>query len=59
MPNDELQGKCAKYGFKSIITCKINYEYAINIRQDKTKCGEEGIFLKKSKLVINNILLYI
>ena len=50
MPNDELQGKCAKYGFKNLITGKIHYDYAINIRQDKTKCGEEGILFEEKKI---------
>ena len=49
MPNDELQGKCAKYGFKHLITGKIHYDYAINIRQDKTKCGEDGSLFEEIK----------
>ena len=49
IPNDELQGKCAKYGSKHLITGKIHYDYAINIRQDKTKCGEDGSLFEEIK----------
>ena len=41
---DDTLGKCSKFGIKSIITGKINYDYAYICREHKSKCGEEGIF---------------
>lgn len=41
-------GKCTKFGQKDIITGKINYEYALDIRSDENKCGLKGnLFLPR------------
>ena len=46
---DDTFGKCSKFGIKSIITGKINYDYAYICREDKSKCGKEGIFFEELK----------
>lgn len=49
-PQDELyeykkiEGSCGLYGNQNLVTGEIKYDNALICRQDKSKCGEKGIF---------------
>ena len=47
---DEEYGKGSKFGLRGLVTGKLHYDYAINIRQDKTKCGEDGTLFEEIKI---------
>jgi hypothetical protein len=40
--------KCSIFGDNNIITNEYNYEDAIVVRKDDTKCGEDAIFFKQN-----------
>ena len=40
-------GNCSKFGTKNLVTGKIEYDYAINCREDVNKCGKDAIFFLK------------
>lgn len=42
------KNECSKFGDVNIITGDHNYEKAIDVRYDETKCGEDAIFFKKN-----------
>jgi hypothetical protein len=39
-----LLGKCTKFGEKNIITGKISYACAYNVRNDEDLCGKRGVY---------------
>jgi len=43
--------KCEKFGTKNILTDKITYEFADLCRDDDNKCGTEGKYFEKEKLI--------
>ena len=49
LPINNHFGKCSKFGEKNIITGKINYEYADDIRSDENKCGYDGKLFEPRK----------
>jgi len=49
IPLDNHFGKCTKFGTKDIITGKIIYDYADNIRNDENKCGQDGFLFEPRK----------
>lgn len=42
------KNECTKFGDVDIITDEYDYESAIEMRKDETKCGEDAIFFKKN-----------
>lgn len=46
-PNDKLYGKCSKFGTNNLITGEIEYDFALNSRNNQTKCGIDGKFFKE------------
>ena len=46
-PNDKLYGKCSKFGTNNLITGEIEYDFALNSRNNQTKCGIYGKFFKE------------
>jgi hypothetical protein len=40
--SDSINGRCKKYGIKSLVTGEIDYEYALFCRKDASKCGKNG-----------------
>lgn len=49
LPVNNRFGKCSKFGEKNIITGKISYEYADDIRSDEDKCGNDGKLFEPRK----------
>ena len=41
--------ECGNFGVVDMVTSKTTFEYAIDVRNDETKCGENAIFFKKNK----------
>jgi hypothetical protein len=44
LPDDYSYGRCNKFGKINIITGDIDYDFAINSRQDSQKCGLKGLY---------------
>jgi hypothetical protein len=42
-------GVCMKFGEKNMITGKIKYNYAIDCRNDVSKCGKDAIYFTPLK----------
>ena len=40
--------ECSKFGTIDIVSNKCNYEKAMNVRKDDTKCGDEAVFFKRN-----------
>jgi hypothetical protein len=49
VPINNRFSKCSKFGEKNIVTGRINYEYADNVRSDENKCGQSGLFFEPCK----------
>jgi len=43
-------GKCAKFGVKHLVTGQIEYDFAIHCRENKDKCGKEGILFSSTSI---------
>jgi hypothetical protein len=52
------KNKCSKFGEVNLITGKHNYEMAVNVRKDKNKCGEDGVFYEKNNFKFITIPYY-
>ena len=52
------KNECSNFGDVDIITNKYNYENAISVRNDDTKCGEDAIFFKKNNLKFITVPYY-
>ena len=42
-------GSCSKFGIKNLVTGEIEYDKALNCRNDKNKCGIDGKFFVEKK----------
>lgn len=48
IPNDKLYGRCSKFGTTNLITGEIEYDFALDVRNNQTKCGVDGKFFIKN-----------
>ena len=52
-------GRCKKFGYKDIVTNKIEYDYVDNSRNNELLCGKEGKYFVEEKNINIKILTHI
>jgi hypothetical protein len=50
IPTSDKISKCAKFGAKHLVTGQIEYDFAIHCRENKDKCGKEGILFSSTSI---------
>lgn len=50
-----LENNCRKFGEPDLVTGVIYYESAINVRNNKEKCGNDAFFFEQNKYTPMNI----